>query len=265
MTLVDIGLPLDLPLGGWITALCEDRHGTLWIGAATGLYRRWFDGATARYDTRQRLPQGPPQDIIQSLMEDRQGQMWVGTRTYGLFQLSADASRTPPVVVRTYTTKDGLNTNYIHALLETSDGKVWVATNVGLCEFVPSSTEQGRRFRLSPRVRGLGPYEIVSLAEDHYSNLWMGTNSVGALKLARSGFMTYDEADGFTSVVSIFENTSGEVCFVGYVPGTMTRSVAEGVRMDEIDPTAINYWSRLGRFDGQRFTRLRPNAPKRVT
>ncbi|MBI3950450.1 MAG: hypothetical protein HY314_08360, partial [Acidobacteria bacterium] len=144
------------------------------------------------------------------------------------------------------------------------DGRFWVATNRTLCEFLSSRNERGHSFRAYPKSQGLGAYEIVSLAEDQYGNLWMGTNSAGAMKLARSGFVTFGEEDGFTEISAIFEKTNGELCVVGGVPGNLTGSVAEGVRIDATDPASILYWRRLGRFDGQKFTWLRPNAPKRI-
>jgi ligand-binding sensor domain-containing protein len=260
LTPVDIGLPLQLLEGGWIAALCQDRHGRLWIGAAGGLYRRWADGSTAHYSARD----GLPEDNFQSLLEDRLGNLWAGTRLHGLFRLTVDATHQPPVIAANYTIKDGLNSNWVFDTFESSDGRFWIATTAGLCELISSSDSRGRRFRSYPRVRGLGPYELMALAEDQYGNLWMGTNNTGALKLTHSGFTTFGEEDGFTAAASIFENTSGELCLVGAVPGNRNGSVAEGETVDETDPASFQYWRRLGRFTGQRFTWLRPNVPKRI-
>ncbi|MBI4469925.1 MAG: hypothetical protein HY650_11460 [Acidobacteria bacterium] len=257
---VDIGLPLELPLGGWISALCVDRYGTVWIGGLSGLYRRRSDGAVSQCSGRNDLPQ----DFYQSLLEDSQGYIWAATRTFGIYQLMMGAARQLEVVKRNYTTKDGLYNNFILALLETSEKKFWVATSAGLCELIRTSATGGT-FRQYPKVGGLGPYEIQSLGEDKAGNLWMGTNSIGALRWVHQGFTTYDEADGITAVTSILEDANHDLCLAVYLPGDKTRSIAEGLRRDEIDPTAITYWTRLGRFDGRKFKFLRPNVPKHVT
>ncbi|MBI3949884.1 MAG: ATP-binding protein [Acidobacteria bacterium] len=260
LTPIDIGLPFQFPDGGWIYALCEDRHGTLWVGAASGLFRRWPDGHAECYN-----PGGPPMGVYHSLLEDRQGNLWVGTRGYGLLRLVADSGYGPSVVAGVYTPKNGLPSHWIWDTCKTSDGRLWIATNLGLCEFLPSGDARGYLFRAYPRIRGIGSYEILSLAEDKDGNLWMGTNATGVMKLARSGFMAFGETDGMLGIESIFENTNGELCLVGFIPGNRTGSVAEGIRIDETDPASFQAWRRLGRFDGQRFTWLRPNAPKRIT
>ncbi|MBI3950921.1 MAG: hypothetical protein HY314_10765 [Acidobacteria bacterium] len=110
------------------------------------------------------------------------------------------------------------------------------------------------RFAPIQKSQGLGYYEVTSLAEDQYGNLWMGTNSAGAMKLTHSGFVTFGEEDGFAEISALFEKTNGELCVVGGVPGNLTGSVAEGVKIDATDPASIVYWRRLGRFDGHKFT-----------
>jgi signal transduction histidine kinase/ligand-binding sensor domain-containing protein len=252
---VEIGMPTEPQGARRIEVLCEDRHGTLWLAGHCGLYRRWPDGSATQLSGHNRLPM----DIYQTLLEDRQGNVWVGTREHGLFRLMADASHKPPVIASNYTIKDGLNSNWIFDTFESSDGRFWVATNVGLCELIPSGDNQGRRFRTYPRVKGLGYYEIFALAEDQYGNLWMGTAHTGALKLTRSGFTTFGEEDGFTWIASIFEDTDGDLCFVGQV---LVGTKAEGGKSDATDPASIVRERRLGQFDGQRFTWLRPHVPK---
>lgn len=59
-----------------VRTLVEDRQGALWIGAGSGLYRRWPDGRTERYTTEHGLPAN---DVLALLM-DADGQLWVGTR-----------------------------------------------------------------------------------------------------------------------------------------------------------------------------------------
>ena len=103
-------------------------------------------------------------------------------------------------------------------------------------------------------------HEITALNEDAGGNLWLGSYA-GAMKLARSGFVTYDERDGLLNVIAIFGDAAGGVCFRGYVFGDERKSVFEGAKLDLLRP-ADNYHLRYGRFDGQRFTWFVPGVPK---
>ena len=84
-----------MPEQSVISDVLEDRYGSLWIAATSGLYRRWPDGKCARYTSRD----GLPGDYLHDLLLDHEGRMWAGTRSPGFFQFSADATEKPPVVV----------------------------------------------------------------------------------------------------------------------------------------------------------------------
>ena len=76
----------------------------------------------------------------------------------------------------------------VRALLQSSDGQVWIATLDGLTQF------DGERFRAFTKAQGVPG--ATSLAEDRHGNVWIGTAAGGALRLARNGFTSYTEADG---------------------------------------------------------------------
>ncbi|MCA1623861.1 MAG: histidine kinase [Acidobacteria bacterium] len=81
------------------------------------------------------------------------------------------------------------------------------------------------------------------------------------MKLARDGFVTYDEADGISTVGAIFGDRTGAVCFRGYVLGDERRTVFDGAKLD-LRRTPDNYYFRYGRFDGHNFTWFMPREPK---
>ena len=254
---VDIGIPTEYPEQGLISDLLEDRHGSLWIAAPSGLYRRWPDGSTARYTK----PDGLANGYLQDLLEDHEGHLWATTRLGGFFRLVTDATRAPPVVALTYTRRDGLPADWVSQLFETADRRFWVATARGLVEFFPNGDEQGRRFRSYTERNGLSNYGITALNEDLGGNLWLGTSAAGAMKLARNGFVTYDEQDGLVYVTAIFEERTGSVCFKGNVLGNERTSVFEGAKLDLLDSNPPNLYSRFGCFDGQRFNWFQPKTP----
>ena len=63
--------------GGSIGAIHEDRAGTLWLAAGTGLYRYNRERDTF---TRYTESQGLPTNDIMGLLEDRAGRLWLSTK-----------------------------------------------------------------------------------------------------------------------------------------------------------------------------------------
>ncbi|MBI3950904.1 MAG: hypothetical protein HY314_10680 [Acidobacteria bacterium] len=271
---VDVGMPRETGDDRVVQTVLEDQRGALWVGTrGSGLYRRGPDGRVERYTTRH----GLPSNRVQALLEDREGRFWVATNG-GLCRLrisdfglrneesvlhNQSEIRKPPstihnpqsirnphsairnrVVARVYTTKDGLPSNWIHSLFQSSDGPIWVGSD-GLTEFILTAREGDPKFRTYSTAHGLSDRAVQALAEDRDGDLWIGTESGGAMKLARNGFMTYDQADGLgeTGIGSIFEDQAGELCAI-----TKDRS---GKIL-------------ILRFDGERFSAIRPDFPKRI-
>jgi hypothetical protein len=96
-------------------------------------------------------------------------------------------------------------------------------------------------------ANGLSDDHVYTLAEDRDANLWLGSETGGAMKIARNGIRTYTEADGLrgTRIYSLFEDRAGELfAITGYKN--------EGVAGKKF----------LDRFDGKSFKAipLRPNG-----
>lgn len=241
-------------LGPVIWDLLEDRHGTLWAAYLGALSRRWPDGSAAHY----RMSDGLPDNQFHDLFEDHRGQLFVGTRGAGFFRFTADETHAPPSVTFTLTVRDLEQSQWINQLFETSDHKLWAATANGLIEFIPDGDDQGRRYRLYTTKNGLSDIGITALNEDTGGNLWLGSYGVGAMKLARDGFVSYGEQDGLSSVGAIFGDRTGGVCFRGHVFGDERASVFEGAKPNLPQPLE-NRHTRYGRFDGRSFTWLKPD------
>jgi ligand-binding sensor domain-containing protein/signal transduction histidine kinase len=207
---MDVGLTGEGEEALLVNSVAVDRRGVLWMGARTGLYRRLLDGRAERYTTHH----GLPDNFTGSLMEDRGGRWWAATRNGGFCLLAADPDTTRRVIERCYSTADGLPHNDVRAMFQSSDGTMWIGTILGLSEFIPQAAA-GKIFRNYTAANGLSERQIYALAEDRDGNLWIGTRRAGVMKMARHGFFSYGDADGFHSGTShreIFETTSGELC-----------------------------------------------------
>ncbi len=232
---VDAGVPTNGD--GWqvVLALLVDRRGMLWIGGVGGLHRRAPDGRTAWFPD----PRWPDTSIT-ALYEDRGGRIWAGDNN-ALYRLNPNAGPKDPIVMRTYTVKDGLPGNRISALLESSDGRFWAGGFGGLGEYVPAADQ----FESYTTAQGLSDQNVYSLAEDPEGNLWVGTETAGAMKIARGGFTSYTQADGLGNarMASIFVDQAGELCAWNSSPG--------------------GKWS-LDCFNGKRFTTICPKYPNTI-
>jgi signal transduction histidine kinase/ligand-binding sensor domain-containing protein len=234
-----------------VTALLEDRHETLWVGTDAGLYRRWKDGRAARYGTQD----GLPSTFIHDFLEDRQGRLWVATRDGGFFMLANDPAAASLVVTRRYHGGNGY-LDWVFDLFERADGRLAVATNLGLYEFQADDAARDGPARMYTNRHGFSYHEIQALAEDRDGNLWLGSQN-GAMKVARGGFATLDERDDVHFVTALFESSKGELHAFGYI----RRDRSTRWRDPQGRPIGFEYFPRLGRFDGRAFTWSWPNVP----
>ena len=253
----DIGIPSDWGEGRIISDLLEDRRGSLWVAAPRGLYRRWPDGSSEHYTKRD----GLPDEYLHDLLEDHQGRLWAGTRYGGFFEFAADETHRPPIVRRAYSARQGMpRRQWVNQLFQTYDGRFWVATSEGLLQFFPDGDEQGLWFHSYSERNGLSCPELTALNEDLGGNLWLGASNAGTMKLERNGLVTYEERDGLYSINSIFGDRAGGVCFRGCILGDERTTVFEGAKLNAMGHTPDYNYTRLGRFDGWRFTWFKPDA-----
>ena len=224
-----------------VNAIVEESHGVLWVGTGFGLYRRFKDGVTEHFTTAH----GLPENGIRVAFKDRDGSVWVGTGA-GLVHLKTNVRAGESIVDRLYTTKDGLPHNSIYSMLRTQSNRLWVATERGLSEFSPQALRKGEQFLNYSGEHGFSDFGITSIAEDRDGNLWLGTESGGAMKVSRHGFVSYKENDGLElrRIASIGEDRQGNFYVV-------TGSLG-----------APSFY--INQFDGRRFQKTRINLPAGV-
>ena len=187
--------------------LLEDRSGAIWAGAEIGLYRILADKSSVQtINAKMR---------VESLLEDRDGRVWVGSTGGGedetglhLFSIVGNQ----PSRIRVFRKRDGLSSDaWMNSLIETADGRIFIGVENGLCEYVPQADLSQPQFRVLSNER------VVALGEDASGNLWFSTNSSGVRRLARHGFVNFDQSDGLGSakISSIISATDGEIYVLG--------------------------------------------------
>ena len=215
--LVELPLPASQETQPYVSAFAEGEEGRLWVGTRSGVFQRSTEGRVTLYRGLERP--------VEALLVDRKGRLWVGLDTGVLVTKRAAMSETTnpmaamdapnsqvglpprPEAWNLYTNADGLASGRIVALLQASDGHIWIGADGGLTVF------DGHEFRTYTSRHGLQGDRVNALAEDEFGNIWIGQTLAG-LKLAPSGFVTYEESDGLAagSLFSLFEGPAGELC-----------------------------------------------------
>lgn len=236
----EIGAPAHFE-GSVVNSVFLDRRNTLWAAGQSGLYRREKSGSWERHLSPGRKPDDPFGNFFETISEDRDGRLWAATRAgWGLCSVSPETKPGGHAVSQCYSTADGLPSNDVRAIYQSSDKRLWIGTVGGLSEF--QSSTGSTRFRNYTIANGLSESAIYSLQEDRDGNLWIGTKENGIMKMARGGLTTYGETEGYRSggfASSIFESRSGELYVTAGERGAPDLNV----------------------FDGTRFSAIRVNAP----
>lgn len=247
--------------------LTQDRHGTIWAGTSNGLFQvtkvgdRWevhefeledwkgkefgyagllpdstggiFIASTAgiyhvsQNGNSKRLHK----NAAASIFQDRDGKLWVDSELgLTVFSFENDSLK----LEKTFSQKDGLPPHAIHfCTTQTSDGRIFVGFEYGLAQFMTQAKEGEPRFRI------LAVEKINALAEDAGGNLWVGTDTKGAWKLAHNGFSIFGEQDGLSpsdEIMSVFPDKQVGV-FVTARPNKLSHF--EDGRFETVTPKGL--------------------------
>src|SRR5262245_7261711 len=95
-----------------------------------------------------------------------------------------------------WTSEDGLPTNTIQAIQQTSDGVLWLGTPAGLVRF------DGQSFRTYDRTDlNSSSSDVICLFVDSEGSLWIGTNGGGVVEFKENRFNNLNTSHGLASNV----------------------------------------------------------------
>jgi ligand-binding sensor domain-containing protein/signal transduction histidine kinase len=240
----------------FIWTLLDDKHGTMWVGSALGLWR--YDGAQrvvidSLSAVNGALPGALPSNDIYSLTSDHEGSLWLGTIGGGLCRLKT----TKFIGI---SAKEGLQTGFVWCGSELSNGNMWLGTNnVGLVEVrnnraTPITTIDkllatqkiyGMHIGASGTIYlaswgsglltcaanntfqrqyttkdGLASNNLWTVLEDRTGAVWIGMGSGGLQRLKNSAFTTFTTSQGLAGVIvrRLAEDPQGNI-WVGTLNG----------------------------------------------
>ena len=257
-----------------VFSLTTGRDGTLWIGTEGGGLIRMHDGKFRQFGAANGLLDG----FVRTVLEDPRGTIWIGTDN-GLFQLANstaeratrfDGSPAVPTIAvhalaqtsdgrlwvggsRLMAIRNGHATDYplvgvysetrVKSILETRDGTVWVGTVSGLQRLPAGAT----RFQRFAGVQGT----VRTLRETRDGTLWIGTIGQGAYTLRDGHLAAIDSGrpDGLKlpskTVLSLFEDAERNL-WMGTQAGLLrfSRSLAELVPLPNASDSDFETVSR---------------------
>lgn len=209
----------DMEEGGlsnnMVSSVFADRKGKLWIGTADGL-DCLENGEFTSYTTKN----GLLDNNIKTIFEDSKGRLWVGT-TQGINVIKNRPGDLKRGRFISLTTGNGLSDNYIHSIGEDRHDSIWIATNGGLNRLkgglprrqLSGGTVTGIHFEHFTTLDGLSDNSLLSIYEDRWGSLWIGTSSGGLNALRDGKFSFYTVRDGLSSdnAKAIYETDDGSL------------------------------------------------------
>ena len=270
----------------FVNALLEDSLGRIWCGTDAGLFRLERQaGQTEPVFSRANL--GMPKEawndqVVSELLQDSRGDLWIATGS-GLYRQHAEGG------VERYTQQNGLPQNFITALLQDQQHRIWAGTHEGLCKLIANPTPGRKVVETIYREKdGLGSDSIKVLQQLTDGTMCVGTKiGLSAARADRTAgspaFTTYGASHGLpaSGVEALAEDTAGNLWI-----GTDGRGAAKlvwntfltytaddglgGTQIDSIfeDGGKLCVVTRQGgtdlylnEFDGSRFRATRINLP----
>jgi signal transduction histidine kinase/ligand-binding sensor domain-containing protein len=203
-----------------IGSICEDAHGTLWLGNTQGIWRLangraippdapddwptfalslcptpdgalWIGGAKNIFRYRpgidaHPLPVGPPEiDHALAMFRASDGSVWAGCESGPLLRFDAEGN------AHSYGPNEGYSGDFAQVFGEDASGTLWVGTRRGAL-----FTYQGDRFVPVPTPLDATGTGILTINRGDGGALWLGTRGRGFLRYKDGQFRAVEPQRG---------------------------------------------------------------------
>ena len=142
----------------FVTALCEDLNGGLWVGTSEGRLEHFQNGVFTEF------PLPIARGSINTLVQQPDGYVWVGSEAGGLKRIRADSAAVLSLT-------QGLGSQSIRTLYRDAAGTLWIGTAGGGL----SRWREGSMTTFTA-AQGLTAKTVSQIVEDDTGDLWLGSN-----------------------------------------------------------------------------------------
>ena len=214
----------------FITSLCEDEDGILWIGTDGGGLNR-FDKKSEKflsYRHQKNNPDSLSNDFISSLADDKNGILWIGTFSKGLNKFDKKSGKNKHYLHQS-DNSNSISSNEIYDIYKGRD-HIWIGTRRGLNKFDKKNEIFTLYDNQTRNPKNLDNSIIEMVFEDNKGILWLGTKRGGLIKFNHStkifnNYQAYlNKPDSLSNnrVNEIFEDRDG-ILWIGTDGGGLNK------------------------------------------
>jgi ligand-binding sensor domain-containing protein/signal transduction histidine kinase len=191
---------------GFVRALFEDRHRTLWVGTDRGFFRQ-EGGRFLRLDGTSEVPLVS----VLGIAADHDGRIWVASAA-GLLTVTDNQLRR---------VHSGCAAGSVRTLYPSSDGTLWAVGDRGAHRIRDACLVPHPSLPVAP---------MRSIIEDRTGNLWIGAMGEGLIRFANGRATSFRTSSGLpdNTVNALFEDREGNL-WIGSEDGLMRLTTGSGV------------------------------------
>lgn len=156
-------LPSDI-----VVSLCPDADGGMWVGTFLGGMCHYDGRRFTRFHKAPEIPKAAASDNIWSISMDSRDRLWVGSLGQGAAMFDKNSGKWA-----SWTTEEGLPSDFVTKVIPMSDGKIAIGTSEGLCYL--SFSDTANEIEKDTILRNGA--NIVDLRYDSRGLLWACTSA----------------------------------------------------------------------------------------
>jgi ligand-binding sensor domain-containing protein len=154
-----------------VSTVCSDSSGRIWFSSNRG-FISYFDLKTKTIQSSRVINDilhGLSEQKIYDLFVDSKGYLWISTKS-GLIKINCQ--KPVPSLVKTYTTADGLHSDFVVGLVEDTDGRIWGAeTSIFAVSMIDEKKSKIVNYGMRDGLNHSG--EIIRLVNSCNNRIWV--------------------------------------------------------------------------------------------
>lgn len=160
----------------FITSISEDSNGGLWVGTLYGGANHFdrFTETFKHYMHDDDDPTSLTNNNVRDLLCDDKGRLWIGT-DYGLNLYNPIEKEFKHFNLNI----GGLSSDFVKDVFQDSKGQIWVGTQNGFNMFFEDTQRFSAYFNDENDIFSISNNNVLTIAEDHTGNIWIGTDEGG--------------------------------------------------------------------------------------